>query len=92
MPVHGYGASLVYKDWGANEANIIIGGAFDIYAGNDQKQWRTGIMRITEDGANPLTGSPMTYFDQIDGITGDMQSNVPYIDHLHLDDQSVAGE
>ena len=37
MQVHGYGASLVYKDWGATEANLIIGGAFDIYSGNDQK-------------------------------------------------------
>ena len=92
MPVHGYSASLVYKDWGANEANLIIGGAFDIYAGSDQKKWRTGIVRITEDGANPPTGSPMTHFDQVDGSTGDISSNGPYIDHLHLDDQSVAGE
>ena len=95
MERFGYSASLVYKDWGtADSGNLLVGGALDYsrWTGNESNiNWRLAIMRITEDGGSPASGDLITYLDQ-ENTNTDLSGNAPYIDHMHLDDQSVAGE
>ena len=91
----GYSSSLAYKNYGAGEGNIFVGGALDISRLIDEKReasrWRLGIMRITEDGTNPSKGAAISYINNRED-EADIAAFAPIIDHMHLDDSSLAGE
>ena len=94
MPMFGFSASLVYKDFGNYDGNILVGGAIDYNKNenaSDTPKWRLGIMRITESGNTPHNGDSIVYLGQ-SSETGDWSGHAPYIDHMHLDDKSVVGE
>lgn len=62
----GYSASLVYKNWGIDTGNLLIGGAVDYTkwpSESDNENWRLGIFRITEAGSEPTAGDSFSYLE-----------------------------
>lgn len=85
----GFSASLVYKDFGGGNADIIVGGALDEYGTKWNKEWRLGITFIKDDGS--LDGGQTSFYIKQSSGDGDSTYS-PYIDHMHLEEDSVPGE
>jgi len=83
----GYSASIVYKNYGAGQPNLFVGGSIDENPeNNNNKSWRPAIMRLKEDGTSGLNAD---FLIQSELYTDESKS--PYIDNMHLDD-TVSGE
>ena len=76
----GASSTLVYKNYCVTCANIFVGGANK----NSQNDWTHAVTRMTE------AGVATTIFHLDQDVTDDKK--YPFIDHMHLDDSSVAGE
>ena len=76
----GLSSTLVYKNYCVTCANIFVGGANK----NSKNDWTHAVTRMTEAGV----ATTLFHLDQDVGDDG----KHPFIDHMHLDDSSVAGE
>lgn len=86
----GYSTNLVYKNYGAGQANIFVGGSADKthLSNGDNKEWVLSITRLTEAGV-----AANAFLISTEGTTPVTKENEhPYIDHMHLDDTTYPGE
>ena len=84
----GYSTALVYRNYGAGQANLFVGGTNDwshITAGGQTKKWTLSVMRLTEAGQSPP--NQVFHLDQAANLGGHNDPlNAPTIDHMALDD------
>lgn len=87
---YGYSGTLVYKNYGAGQANLFVAGSIDsTYTSTNNKDWKLGVTRLTESGTTSTNGAFL-----IEAKSGgfDKHNEHPWINHMHIDDVSIPGE
>ena len=87
----GRSASLVYRDNGETGSNLYVGGATDschVLENSDEKCWTLSITKITHDGSHDHSTQINPYGTSFHTD----EATAPYIDHMHLDQESNSDE
>ena len=55
---YGYSGTLVYKNYGAGQANLFAAGSIDsTFTDTGTKDWKLGVTRLTESGTTSTNGA-----------------------------------
>ena len=81
----GYSTSILYKNWGVGDFNILIGGALDIKRIADSSvspKWRLAFFRVNENGEFATENA----FHGHGGAITDLSLEAPYVDQMFIED------